>query len=83
MSMSMSNARMPDRPASSQSGTGQKETNDAGTSPLPDEAHTVRHFSSLVLDKYSGSGMLMPALVSPMPMPSYAYDNLNLLAKSE
>jgi hypothetical protein len=30
------NAGMPDRPASSQSSTGLKKTNDAGTGPVPD-----------------------------------------------
>jgi hypothetical protein len=30
------NAGMPDRPASSQSFTGLKKTNDAGTGPVPD-----------------------------------------------
>jgi hypothetical protein len=30
------NAGMPDRPASGQSGTGLKKTNDAATGPVPD-----------------------------------------------
>jgi hypothetical protein len=44
------NAGMPDRLASSQSGTGLKKTNDAGTGPVPNYAHTVRHFFSPVPD---------------------------------
>jgi hypothetical protein len=43
-------ARIADRPASGQSGTGLKNTNDAGTGPVPDYAHTVRHFFSPVPD---------------------------------
>jgi hypothetical protein len=45
---------MPDCPASGQSGTGLKKTNDAGTGPVPDYAHTVRHFFSPVPDENSG-----------------------------
>jgi hypothetical protein len=41
---------MPDCPASVQSGTGLKKTNDAGTGPVPDQADTVRHFFSPVPD---------------------------------
>jgi hypothetical protein len=41
---------MPDFRASSQSGTGLKKTNNAGTGPLPDLADTVQHFYSLVQD---------------------------------
>jgi hypothetical protein len=44
------NAGMPDHPAFGQSGTGLKKTNDAGTVPVPDQAHTVRHFFSPVPD---------------------------------
>jgi hypothetical protein len=44
------NAGMPDCPASSQSGTGLKKTNDAGTGLVPDLADTVWQFFSLVLD---------------------------------
>ncbi len=44
------NARMPDCPASDQSGTGIKKTNDAGTGPVPDQTKAVRHFFGPVLD---------------------------------
>jgi hypothetical protein len=65
------NAGMPDCPASSQSGTGLKKANDAGTGPVPDYAHTVRHFLVRYRTKIQDAGMPMPALVSSMPMPSY------------
>jgi hypothetical protein len=42
------NAGMPDYPASYQSGTGMKKTNDAGTDPVPDQAGAVRHFFGMV-----------------------------------
>ncbi len=38
------NAGMPDCPASDQSGTALKKTNDAGNSPVRDQAKAVRHF---------------------------------------
>jgi hypothetical protein len=38
------NAGMPNCPASDQSGTGLKKTNDAGTGPVPDQAKAVWHF---------------------------------------
>jgi hypothetical protein len=38
------NAGMPNCPASDQSGTGLKKTNDAGTGPVLDQAKTVWHF---------------------------------------
>jgi hypothetical protein len=41
---------MTDRPASSQSGTGLKKTNDAETGPVPDLTDSVRHFFSPVPD---------------------------------
>jgi hypothetical protein len=44
------NAGMPDCPASDQSGTGMKKTNDAGTGPVPDQAKAVRHFFGPVPD---------------------------------
>ncbi len=44
------NAGMPDRPVSSQSGTGLKKINDAGKGPVLDKAHTVRHLFSPVPD---------------------------------
>jgi hypothetical protein len=71
------NAGMPDCPASNQSGTGMKKTNDAGTDPVPDQDDAV---SSIFLVQYQSeimdAGMPMPALVSLMPMPSYASLNL-------
>jgi hypothetical protein len=44
------NAGMPDCPASDQSGTGIKKTNDARTVLAPDQAKVVRHFFCLVPD---------------------------------
>ncbi len=44
------NAGMPDCPASDQSGTGIKKTNDAGTGPVPDQTKAVRHFFGPVPD---------------------------------
>jgi hypothetical protein len=44
------NAGIPDCPASAQSGTGIKKTNDAGTVPVPDQARGVRHFFCSVPD---------------------------------
>jgi hypothetical protein len=44
------NAGMPNCPASDQSGTRLKKTNDAGTSPVPDQAKAVRHFFGPVKD---------------------------------
>jgi hypothetical protein len=41
---------MPDYPASIQSGTGLKKSNDAGSSPVPVLMHSVRHFLGPVLD---------------------------------
>jgi hypothetical protein len=38
------NAGMPDCPASDQSSTGIKKTNDAGTGPVPNQIKAVRHF---------------------------------------
>jgi hypothetical protein len=66
---------MPDCPASDQSGTRTGKTNDAGNSPVPDQAKAVRHFFGPVPDEIIDAGMPMPALVSSMPMPSYTlYD---------
>ncbi len=44
------NAGMPNCPASDQSGTGLKKTNNAGTGPVPDQAKAVRHFFGPVPD---------------------------------
>ncbi len=44
------NAGMPDCPASDQSGTGIKKTNDAGTNPVPVKADAVRYFFGPVSD---------------------------------
>jgi hypothetical protein len=69
-------------PASGQSGTGLKKTNDAGTGLVPDYAgtglvpdyaDTVWHFLVQFRTKIRDAGMPMPALVSSMPMPTYAY----------
>ncbi len=53
-----------------------KKTNDAGTGPVPDQAKAVRHFFGPVPDWNFDAGMPMPALVSWMPMPSYAKTQL-------
>jgi hypothetical protein len=44
------NAGMPDCPASDQSGTGIKKTNDAGTGPVPDQTKAIQHFFGLIPD---------------------------------
>jgi hypothetical protein len=44
------NAGMSDCPASDQSGTGMKITNDAGAGPVPDQAKAFRHFFGPVPD---------------------------------
>jgi hypothetical protein len=44
------NAGMPECPASDQSGTGIKKTNDAGTGPVPHQTKAVRHFFGPVPD---------------------------------
>ncbi len=65
------NAGMPDCPASGQYGTGMKKTNDAGRN----RSGTGLSWSSPAFF-WSGTGiklwMPMPAIVSSMPMPSYA-----------
>ncbi len=65
------NAGMSNCPASDQSGTGLKKTNDAGTGPVPDQAKAVRHFFVRYRTGIIDAGVPMPALVSSMPMPSY------------
>jgi hypothetical protein len=54
------NAGMPDCPASDQSGTGMKKTNDAGTGPVPDQANAVRHFLVWHWTTIIDTGMPMP-----------------------
>jgi hypothetical protein len=44
------NAGMPDCPASDQSSTGLKKTNDAWTGPVPDQAKAIWHIFGSVLD---------------------------------
>ncbi len=65
------NARMPDRLASSQSGTGLKKL----TMPEQVRYRTKLTQSSIILVRYRtkiwDAGMPMPALVFWMPMPSY------------
>jgi hypothetical protein len=76
------NAGMPDCPASSQSGTGLKKL----TMPEQVRYRTKLTQSGIFLVRYrtkiQDAGMPMPALVSSMPMPSYALagDNLKQLA---
>jgi hypothetical protein len=65
------NARMPDCPASDQSSTGIKKTNDTRTNPVPDQAEAVRHFLVRYWTEIMDAGMPMSALVSSMSMPSY------------
>ncbi len=60
------NAGMPDCPASEQSDTGLK------TLTVPDQAKAVWHFLVRYQTEIIDAGMPMPALVSSMPMPSYA-----------
>ncbi len=64
---------MPDCPASGQSGTGLKKTK----MPKPVRYQTKLTQSGIFLVRYQtkirDAGMPMPALVSSMPMPSYAY----------
>ncbi len=66
------NAGMPDRPASSQSGTGLKKL----TMPEQVRYRTKLTQSGIFLVRYRttirDAGMPMPALVFWMPMPSYA-----------
>ncbi len=49
-----------------------EKTNDAGTGPVPDQAKAVRLFLVRYWIESIDAGMPMPALVSWMPMPSYA-----------
>jgi hypothetical protein len=49
------------------------KTNDAGNSPVPDQAKAVRHFLVRYRTEIIDAGMPMPALVSSMAMPSYEY----------
>jgi hypothetical protein len=49
-----------------------EKTNDAGTGPVLDQAKAVRHFFVRYRTGIIDAGMPMPALVSSMPMPSYA-----------
>ncbi len=49
-----------------------EKTNNAGNSPVPDLAKAVRHFLVRYRTEIIDAGMPMPALVSSMPMPSYA-----------
>ncbi len=68
------NAGMPDRPASNQSGTGLKKL----TMPEQVRYRTKLTQTGIFLVQYRtkirDAGMPMPALVSSMPMPSYAED---------
>jgi hypothetical protein len=63
---------LPDCPASSQSGTGLEKANDVGKSPVPDLSQSVRHFLVRYRTEMTDAGMPMLALVSWMPMPTYA-----------
>ncbi len=67
------NAGIPDSPASDQSGTRIKKTNDAGTGPVPDQAKAVQHILVRYWTKIIDAGMPMLALVFWMPMRSYAF----------
>jgi hypothetical protein len=66
------NAGMPDRPASSQSGTGLKKTNDAGQVRYRIKLTQSGIFLVWYRTKIRDAGMPMPALVSSMP----SYDGL-------
>jgi hypothetical protein len=63
---------MPDCPASCQSGTGLKITNDAVNCPVPEENDAVRHFFIRYRTGMTDAGMPMPALVFRMSMPPMA-----------
>jgi hypothetical protein len=72
------NSGMPDRPASGQSGTGLKKIT------MPEQAWyrtrltQFRIFLVRYQTKIRHAGMLMPALVSSKPMPSYAYEAMRI-----
>jgi hypothetical protein len=72
---------MPDRPASSQSGTGLKKKI---TIPEQVQYRTKLTQSGIFLVRYQtkirDAVMPMPALVSSMPMPSYAFNLTALYA---
>jgi hypothetical protein len=68
----MLTAGMPDCPASSQSGTRLRKTNDAGTDLVPELNDAARHFLMKYRTEMTDAGMPMPALVLRMPMPTYA-----------
>jgi hypothetical protein len=73
------NAGMPDRPASSQSGTGLKKI----TMPEQVRYQTKLTQSGIFLVRYwtkiRNAGMLMPALDSPMPMPAMRMANFSMI----
>ncbi len=69
-------AGIPDCPASDQSGTGMKKSNNAGTYPVLDKADAFQHTLVRYRTEIMDAGMPMPALVSSMLMPSYG--NINL-----
>jgi hypothetical protein len=62
------NAGIPDCPASGQSGTGLKKTKDAYRTKLILSGIFLVRYRTKIRD----AGLPMPALVSSMPMPSYA-----------
>jgi hypothetical protein len=70
---------MPDRPASSQSGTGLKKL----TMPEQVWYRTKLTQSGIFLVRYRtkirDAGMPMPALVFWMPMPSYGFNHIEML----
>ncbi len=70
---------MPDRPASSQSGTGLKKTNNIGTGPVRTKLTQSSIFVVRYRTKIRDAGMSMPALVFSMPMPSPAFFTINSL----
>ncbi len=67
---------MPDFPVYSQSGTGMKNTNDAGTGTVPDNTDAVRHFFGPVPDWISEFLNADAGVSFLMPMPSYAKNAL-------
>jgi hypothetical protein len=57
----------------------ERKTNNAGTDPVPDQAKAVRPFLFYYRTEIIDAEMLMPALVSSMPMPTYVKTYLLIL----
>ncbi len=55
-----------------------EKTNDAGNGPVPDQVKAVRHFLVWYQTEIIDNGMLKPALVFSMPIPSYGAGTVNM-----